>query len=336
MYTLRLPHYMFTERNRMSKLSIVIPVYFNQGELLPLYEDMNKKALKPILDGGDDYEIIMVDDGSEDKSWDEMNQLFEMDNRIHLYHLSRNFGEHPAILCGYSKCTGDCVINKAADLQEPSELILDMFKKWKEGFNVVLAVREKREEGFIQQFFANFYYWVTRKIAFPQMPKGGFNIHLLDKRAVTVLLNMDETNIALEGQILWLGFKSTTVPYVRKARQIGKSRWTLKKKMKCFFDMMFTNSDVPIKCVGLLGGVISISSLILILITFFKWLIVGEPVEGWTSLFIVILLAFGIVMITMSILGSYIWRCFESVKRKPVFIIENERTHQKDDDQNNR
>lgn len=311
----------------MAKISIIIPVYYNQGELLPLYEDMKKKALTPILDGGDDYELIMVDDGSQDESWSEMEQLFAMDERIHLFHLSRNFGEHLAILCGYSHCTGDCAVNKAADLQEDSTLIIDMFNKWKEGYNVVLATREKREEGRIQRFFANFYYECARKIAFPQMPKGGFNIFLLDKRAVNVLLNMDETNVTLEGQILWLGFKSTTVPYVRKAREIGTSRWTLKKKVKYFMDMMFANSNVPISFVGIIGGVASVTSLVMIIYYVLKWFIVGEPVLGWTSLFILVLMSFGITMLTMSILGSYIWRCFESIKHKPMFIVEDEVHH---------
>ena len=314
----------------MAKLSIIIPVYFNQGELLPLYDDMKEKALDPILAGGDEYEIIMVDDGSQDNSWEEMQQLFEKDDRIQLYHLSRNFGEHSAILCGLSYCTGDCAMNKAADLQESSELILDMFAKWKEGYKVVLATREKREEGATQQFFANFYYWCARKLAFPQMPKGGFNIELLDRRAINVLLNIDETNVALEGQILSLGFKMTTVPYIRKARQIGSSKWTLKKKVKCFMDMMFANSNVPILLVGVVGGSTCTISVVMILYYLIKWLVVGEPVVGWTSLVILILFVFGVIMLTLSVLGSYIWRCFESIKRKPVFIVEEEILHNKD------
>jgi len=315
----------------MSKISIIIPVYFNEGALLPLYDDMKEKALDKILDGGDDYELIMIDDGSQDNSWEEMKQLFEKDSRIKLYHLSKNFGEHPAILCGYAHCTGDCAVNKAADLQESSELIIDMFRKWKEGNKVVIATREKREEGAVQQFFANFYYWCARKLAFPNMPKGGFNIALLDRRAINVLLNMDETNIAIEGQILSLGFKTTTVPYIRKERKIGKSRWTLRKKVKCFMDMMFSNSNIPILWVGIIGGTASFISLVMIIYYVVKWFVIGEEVIGWTSLVILILMAFGIIMLTLSILGDYLWRCFESVKRKPVFIVEEEMLHEKKD-----
>ncbi len=311
----------------MSKISIIIPVYFNEGELLPLYKDMKEKALEPILRQGDDYELIMVDDGSEDKSWSEMQQLFEMDDRISLYHLSRNFGEHPAILCGMEHCTGDCAINKAADLQEPSELILDMFAKWKEGFNVVIATRADREEGAVQKFFANLYYWCTKKLAFSNMPDKGFNIELLDRRAINVLLNMDETNAAIEGQILSLGFRTAMVPYIRRAREIGKSKWTLKKKIKCFMDMMFVNSSLPISFVGYVGGLISLISFALIIYYLIKWAVVGEPVAGWTSLFILILFALGVIMVSLAILGNYIWRGFEAVKRKPVYIVEDEIRH---------
>lgn len=311
----------------MSKISIIIPVYYNEGELLPLYKDMKEKALDVILKQGDDYEIIMVDDGSEDNSWEEMRRLFDMDERITLYHLSRNFGEHPAILCGLSYCTGDCAINKAADLQEPSELILDMFAKWKEGYNVVLATRAGREEGRVQQLFANLYYKCAKALAFPNMPNGGFNIELLDRKAINVLLNMDETNAAIEGQILSLGFRTAKVPYIRKAREIGTSKWTLRKKIKCFMDMMFVNSGLPIAFVGYVGGLISVISVFMILFLLLKWIIVGESVEGWTSLFILVLFSLGIVMISLSVLGSYIWRGFEAVKRKPVFIVEDKVSH---------
>ena len=314
----------------MAKISIIIPVYFNEGALLPLYEDMQEKALQKILADGDDYEIIMIDDGSQDGSWDEMKCLYEKDSRIKLFHLSKNFGEHSAILCGYAHCTGDCAVNKAADLQESSELIVQMFEKWKQGYKVVLATREKREEGAAQQFFANFYYWCARKLAFPQMPKGGFNIALLDRRAINVMLNMDETNIAIEGQILSLGFRTTTVPYIRKAREIGKSRWTLKKKVKCFMDMMFSHSNIPILWVGFIGASASVVSLLMIIYYILKWIIIGEEIVGWTSLVILILLSFGVTMITLSVIGDYLWRCFEAIKKKPVYIVEEEMLHEED------
>ncbi|MCI8854339.1 MAG: glycosyltransferase family 2 protein, partial [Lachnospiraceae bacterium] len=150
----------------MSKISIVVPVYWNSDTLMLLYEDMREKILPKL----GDYEIVFVDDGSGDNSWEIMNQIREMDNRVKLVRLSRNFGEHAAILAGLSQCTGDCAVTKQADLQEDSELILEMYEKWKQGNKVVLAVRSDRDEGPVQKFFANLYYTLMRKLVIKDMP----------------------------------------------------------------------------------------------------------------------------------------------------------------------
>ena len=154
------------------KISIVIPVYFNEDNLKPLYADLCKKLF---IHTDYEWELVMVDDGSQDKSYSVLEELAAQDKRIHIYSLSRNFGSHAAILCGLTKCTGDCAVVKAADLQEPTELVLDMVDSWRKGNNVVLAVRKDRQEGKGQTMFANLYYWLVRKTALPQMPKGGFD-----------------------------------------------------------------------------------------------------------------------------------------------------------------
>lgn len=209
------------------KLSVVIPVYFNEDNLMPLYDDMKKKIID-VIDF--EYEIVMVNDGSKDGSYSVMQKIAQMDKNVKIVSLARNFGSHAAILCGLEKCTGDCAVVKAADLQEPTELILEMVDRWKKGFNVVLAVREGREESRRQTMFANPYYWMVRKTALPSMPKGGFDVYLLDRKVINVLLALDERNSALTGQILWSGFRTDQVYYTRLAREIGTSRWTLKKK----------------------------------------------------------------------------------------------------------
>ena len=209
----------------MSKLSIIVPVYWNSDTLMLLYEDMKEKILHKL----EDYEIVFVDDGSGDNSWEIMNQI--RDSKVRLVKLSRNFGEHSAILAGLSVCTGDCAVTKQADLQEDSELILDLYEKWKEGNKVVLAVRADRDEGAIQKFFANLYYTITRKLIMKNMPKGGFDCYLLDRQVIEVLLMLDEKNSALTLQVLWVGFKTEKVYFHRKAREIGESRWTLSKKI---------------------------------------------------------------------------------------------------------
>ena len=198
----------------MSRLSIIVPVYWNSDTLMLLYEDMREKILHKL----EDYEIVFVDDGSGDNSWEIMNQIREMDGHVKLVKLSRNFGEHAAILAGLSNCTGDCAVTKQADLQEDSELILEMYEKWKEGNKVVLAVRSDRDEGPIQKFFANLYYTLMRKLVIKDMPKGGFDCYLLDRQVIQVLMMLDEKNSALTLQVLWVGFKSDKVYFHRKAR----------------------------------------------------------------------------------------------------------------------
>ena len=303
----------------MAKLSIIIPVYYNEGSLAALYEDIREKIIEPALF---DYEIIMVDDGSGDNSWAEMEKIAAMDEKVHLYHLSRNFGSHAAILCGLEHCTGDCAVIKAADLQEPTEIIPEMYRKWEEGYNVVLAVREAREESASQQFFANFYYWMVRKFALKQMPKNGFDIYLIDRKVIQVLSLMDEKNSALTGQILWSGFKTAEVPYVRQERKVGKSRWTLKKKIRLVQDTLYSFSTVPITVVTMVGTLASAVSLIWALVVFCNKIAGNIPVSGFTTIFIFQLFSFGITMTTLGVIGGYLWRTFDASRKRPIYIVE--------------
>ena len=228
------------------KISIIIPVYFNEDNLYPLYEDLKVKFIEKI---DYEYEIVMVNDGSGDKSYEVMKDLANRDKNIKIISLSRNFGSHAAMLCGLNYCTGDCAIIKCADQQEPTEMILEMIESWKSGNNVVLAVRNGRDETKCQTFFANTYYKLVRKFALKAMPDQGFDVYLLDRKVINVLTALDEKNSALTGQILWAGFKTGVVYYRRKAREIGKSRWTLKKKIRLVMDTMFSFSVLPITLV---------------------------------------------------------------------------------------
>lgn len=172
----------------MSKISIVVPVYYNEDTLMDLYEDMRSKILEQL----GDYEIVLVDDGSGDKSWVVMNLIRERDSRVRLVKLSRNFGEHAALLAGLSVCTGDCAVTKQADLQEDSGLILEMYDSWKRGNKVVLAVRRSRDESRVKIFFANLYYALVRKFVNKNMPAGGCDCYLIDRRVIEVLERLDE------------------------------------------------------------------------------------------------------------------------------------------------
>lgn len=312
------------------KLSIVIPVYYNEDNLEPLYDDIKKKIID-VIDY--EYEIVMVNDGSGDNSYRAMQMLAVRDKNIKITSLSRNFGSHAAILCGLSRCTGDCAVVKAADLQEPTEMILEMVESWKKGNNVVLAVRKDRQESAGQKLFANLYYWIVRKTALPQMPKGGFDIYLLDKKVVKVLESLDERNSALTGQILWSGFQTDTVYYTRLAREIGTSKWTFRKKIRLIMDTLFSFSTLPISVVLTIGVCSFIGALIWAVIVVMMKLTGNIPVSGWTTLFIFNLASFGVIMLTLGILGEYLWRTFDASRNRPPYIVEDEnKTGDKNDE----
>lgn len=314
------------------KISIIIPVYFNQDNLRPLYHDIQEKLYSHTEY---EWELVMVNDGSKDESYSVMQELASEDPRIKIISLSRNFGSHAAILCGLSKCSGDCAVVKAADLQEPTELVLEMIERWKAGYNVVLAVREEREESRSQTLFANLYYLMVRKMMLSTMPKGGFDVYLVDRKVINVLTALDEKNSALTGQILWSGFKTDKVYYTRLAREIGKSRWTLKKKIKLVADTLFSFSTLPIKAVSMIGFCSFAGSLAWAVVELICKLLGLIDVSGWTTLFIFNLFSFGVIMLTLGILGEYIWRTFDASRNRPPYIIEEENDMKRDERDDN-
>lgn len=310
------------------KVSLVIPVYYNEDNLRPLYADLKEKFIDKI---DYEYEIVMVNDGSKDKSYEVMKELAAKDENIKIITLSRNFGSHSACLCGLAHSTGDCAIIKAADLQEPTELILEMVESWKNGNNVVLACREGREESKGQVGFANLYYWITRKTALPSMPKNGFDVYLVDRKVINVLDSLDEKNSAITGQILWSGFKTGIVYYTRKAREIGTSKWTLKKKVRLVSDTLFSFSTVPIRMLEIVGVLSVFIGFVWALVVLVSKLEGNISVSGFTTLFLFNLVSFGIIMMSMGILGEYLWRTFDASRNRPTYIIEDSNIEEIDD-----
>lgn len=302
----------------MSRLSIIIPVYFNEDTLIPLYEDMKEVILQKL----EDYEIVFVDDGSQDASWEIMNQLRIRDNHIKCVKLSRNFGEHAAILAGLHICTGDCAVTKQADLQEDSSIILEMYESWKKGNKVVLAVRKERDENALKKFFANMYYLIVRKMIDKNMPKGGCDCYLLDRQAIKVLESLDEKNSSLTLQVLWIGFKSEKIYFHRRDRKIGKSRWTFAKKFNLVMDSIMSFTYIPIRFMTICGFVLFLLSIIGAILTIIEKLTIGTPIEGYSSMMCVILFSSGIILLMLGILGEYIWRTLEAAKRRPPYIID--------------
>ena len=309
----------------MSKISIVVPVYYNSDTLMLLYEDMKTKILHQL----GEYEIVFVDDGSGDDSWEIMNRIREMDECVKCVRLSRNFGEHAALLAGLSVCTGDCAVTKQADLQEDSTIILSMYESWKKGNKVVLAVREERKENPIKVFFANRYYAIVRKYINKDMPEGGCDCYLIDRQAIEVLKLMDEKNSSLTLQVLWIGFQTDKIYFVRQDREVGKSRWTFSKKFKLVMDSMMSFSYVPIRFMSMAGILFNILALLLGIDVLVEKFTTGTPVVGWSSLMCVILCASGLILLMLGVLGEYVWRALDASRSRPPFIIDEVKEHDK-------
>ncbi len=308
----------------MKKISIIIPVYYNSESLNELIESIVRDATPNF----EDYEIIMVDDGSGDDSWDIMKQIYQRYNNVRIAKLSRNFGAHAAVMAGFSMAEGDCVTSKAADMQEPTELLVDMYKKWCEGNKVVIATRIQRQEPLLKRLFADMYYEIIRKLALSNMPKKGFDICLLDRQVVDILLRLKEKNSAITLQVLWTGFKTSEVGYTRQARKTGRSRWTLAKKIKLTIDSLVSFSYIPIRIMTTLGGGFILGAVIWgvrILIA----LIQGNVgVRGWSSIILLLLVSSGVIMFTLGILGEYIWRTLDASRNRPLYIIDEMYSHE--------
>ena len=303
----------------MEKLSIVVPVYYNEKNLKPLYEDLKEKVLEK-LDCA--YEIVFVNDGSKDRSYEVMQELAAMDENIKLVNLSRNFGEHLATLAGMAECTGTVAVRKAADLQEPSEMILEMLEKYRAGAKVVLAVRKDREEPLSQKMFSKIYCWMMRKFALANMPQGGFDTYMISRQVIDILVEISEKNAPLTEQVLWSGFESEKVYYVRQKREIGKSGWTLSKKIKLTVDSLISFSYFPIRCVSVVGALSILGTIIGGIVILVEHFMGRITVEGYTTIVLLILLAFGIIMLTLGVMGEYIWRILDEVRNRPSYIVD--------------
>ena len=302
----------------MSKISIVVPVYYSADTLMDLYEDMKEKILGVI----GEYELVFVDDGSGDNSWEIMNQIRDMDDNVKLVKLSRNFGEHAALLAGLTACTGDCAVTKQADLQEDSTLILEMYESWKKGNKVVLAVRRSRDESASKVFFANMYYALVRKFVNKNMPVGGCDCYLIDRKVIEVLERLDEKNSSLTLQVMWAGFQTDMVYFDRKDREKGQSRWTLAKKYKLVVDSLISFSYVPIRFMIIVGALFNVGAFLLFVSVLVEYFRASVPIAGWSSLMCVILCSSGLILMMLGILGEYIWRALDAARTRPPFVID--------------
>ena len=306
----------------LDKISVIIPVYFNEDTLANTYAEL--KAVCDKNSSEFDYELILVDDGSKDNSYAVMKELAQKDGKIKLVKLSKNHGSYIAILAAMKFAAGDAVTYLPADLQDPPILVAQLYNKWVEENRkaMVFGVRTTRKDPLLSKIYSYFFYKLFRAFVLPEYPDKGFDCFFVNKKQKDLIVQMDEKNSHLTAQIVWLGFKQVFVYYNRQERPAGKSRWTLFKKFKLAFDTFFGFSARPLRIASLLGMNVSMVGFLMAIYILIKKVFSDTPLFGIPSLMVTILIIGGLILLSIGIIGEYMWRNFDETRKRPSYIVE--------------
>jgi polyisoprenyl-phosphate glycosyltransferase len=312
--------------NTRHLISITAPV-LNEEEVLPLFYDRVAQTLE-----GQDFELVLVDDGSTDRTPGILDQLAAADPRVRVIHLSRNFGYQAAVAAGLDHCRGDAVITIDADLQDPPELIGELIEEWRQGADVVYAVRrERRGESRVKLITARWFSAIFGRLSDLDIPGNAGDYRLLSRRAADALRRMPERKRFMRGMTVWVGFRQSSVPYDRDARYAGDTRYGWRTLLRIAFDGITSFSHTPLQIATALGFVISFLAFLGIPYVIVNRLL-GFYVEGVSTLLFAILLLGGIQLITLGIIGEYISRIYDEVKQRPLYIVEEARNLEPSDE----
>jgi dolichol-phosphate mannosyltransferase len=301
-------------------LSIVIPVFNEEAVLPALVERLGSFAdrMLPLA-----TEIILIDDHSADRSVQLLREICGKDPRFRYARLAKNSGSHVAVLAGLAQARGKCAVFLAADLQDPPELISQMLDMWRAGHDLVWAVREEREGiSKLDLFLANTFYRLLNLLGEVNLPPQGSDFALLDQKVVDALLKSAGSNPSIGGEIARLGFSSAQITYTKQARAAGTSKWTLKRKLKAFADAFVSFSYAPLRAMSYLGMGFSLLGFAYALLVIVLRLRTHTPVQGWSSLIVVVLVLGGVQMMMLGVLGEYLWRTLEAARQRPIYFLE--------------
>ena len=300
------------------KLSIVIPIYNEEENIDSLINRLRTVVAQMQIS----CEYIFVNDGSKDHSFQLIKNLALADPAIKYIDFSRNFGHQIAVSAGLDLAAGDRVAIIDADLQDPPELIIDMFAKMDQGYEVVYAKRNNRNgESWLKKFTAKVFYRILKSITSVKIPVVTGDFRIIDRKVVNVLNQMPEHNKFLRGQISWIGFKQTYVEYDRKVRQAGSTGYTYKKMIRLALDGITSFSNFPLKVASICGFVVSGIAFMVMIYALYSRYITKDYVEGWTSTIISVLFLGGIQLISIGIIGEYISRLSENARNRPLYVI---------------
>ncbi|NUQ17894.1 MAG: glycosyltransferase family 2 protein [Sphingomonas sp.] len=304
----------------MVALSIVVPCFNEEACLAALHERLSTAARNCV---GDDYEIVLVNDGSRDKSWELMRTMAAGDSHVVAVNLSRNHGHQLALTAGLDLCRGETIMIIDADLQDPPELLPDMVQAMRrQEADVVYGVRRSRSgETAFKRATAHGFYRLLSRATEVDIPLDAGDFRLMSRRALDALLAMPEQARFIRGMVAWIGFRQVPFAYDRQERFAGKTKYPLKKMMRFALDALTGFSSAPLKLASHVGLALSVGSILLILYIAYAWA-AGRNIQGWTSLMLVVVVIGAVQMFVLALMGEYIGRLYNEAKRRPLYIVQ--------------
>ncbi len=306
------------------KLSIILLAYQSEKRLEKAVTEIDTS----LTAAGIPHEIVIIDDGSTDQSYAIALELAQRLENISAYSLSRNYTSPMAQFAGLEMCTGQCACPMPDDGQRPIAHIIDMYRLWEKGHKIILGYREGRNDGRVNDFFSNGYYSFMNRFSEITFPPGGSDGYLVDREIIDILnTRISKRNTTPVIELLKLGYSTIFVPYQRPQRA-GKSRWTLRKKINLALNTFFASSIFPLRMITWLGLIIFCFSLLAILLIiaakiFSDNTLFGFPIQGWTTLVVLMTMFNGILMLSIGVVSEYLWRIYEEVKQRPPYIIRD-------------
>jgi len=298
-------------------VSVVVPAFREAGNLTPLHEEL-VRAL-----AGERWELILVDDGSTDGTWDVIESLAQADPRVRGVRLSRNFGHQPALLAGLAAAQGQAVISMDADLQHPPALLPELLARWRAGAQIVHTQRKSgAETSWFKRSSSRWYYVVFSMLTGVPLAEGQSDFRLLDRRVVGALQAMDEVEVFLRGMVQWVGFRSVTVPYEVRARHSGESKFGLLKMVRFGLHGVTSFSTIPLRA-GIALGFLTAAAAFCELAYVVAVRLLGAPVPGWASVLGIVAMLFGVNFMLMGFQGIYLGHVFSRVRRRPTYLISD-------------
>jgi dolichol-phosphate mannosyltransferase len=299
-------------------ISVVIPAFNEAGNIKVVAQKIAEQ-----LDKIGSYEIIFVDDGSEDSTLEEIKEAAKKDSTVKFISLSRNFGHQRALKAGIDHARGDCVISMDADLQHPPGLITGLINKWREGYDVVYTVRNDLQGvGFFKKTTSKFFYKFINKISDVDIPLGSADFRLLDKKVVEELKKFKENSLFIRGIVSWLGYRQAGIEYNTQSRHSGSTKYTLRKMISFAIQGITSFSIMPLRISIIFGLIISFCAFLYTIYALLTKFYFKTAISGWTSILISVLFLGGIQLMFLGLIGEYLGKMFIETKNRPNYVIK--------------